>query len=235
WTGVRLRDVLVRAQVANGARHVEFQGCDDPPNAADPRFVRSIALERAIDSTTLLAFAMNGRPLPPAHGGPLRLVVPGWTGQNWLKWIREIVVQGQPCDGHFMREYSAPARDGSASNAPICENRVRAIIARPLEGAVLAAGLITISGAALTGAGSVTAVEVSVNDGAWTRAELSAPQSPGAWQTWRFTLRAQPPGDYTLAVRATDSARDVQPETSAWNKGGYLWNGIERVTFSVRP
>jgi DMSO/TMAO reductase YedYZ molybdopterin-dependent catalytic subunit len=234
WTGVRLRDVLQRVGVVAEASHVGLAGYDDPPRPGDPPFVRSIALERALDRTTLLAFEMNGEPLPPAHGGPLRLVIPGWSGQNWLKWLRAIVVRKDATDGHFMREYSIRAPGGAGANNPITENRVKSIIAQPPDGTVVSRGVINIRGVALTGSGSVTALEVSVNDGPWQPAELAAQESPGAWQTWNFTLRAERPGSYTIAARATDSAGDMQRETTEWNEGGYLWNGIERVTIEVR-
>ncbi len=233
WAGVRLRDVLERGGVKRGATHVEFACYDHPTAATAPPFVRSIPLARALDPTTLLGFEMNRAPLPPAHGGPVRLVVPGWTGNNWLKWIREITVIDHESHSHQMRTDYRLATSTEAST-PVEANVVKSIIVRPLPDAILAPGVVTIAGFAYTGVGRVEQIEVSVDGNQWHRGELEPQRAPGAWQPWHFEWRVEKTGSYTLAARATDSNANVQPEAAPRNVGGYLWNGIDRVRCQVR-
>jgi sulfite oxidase len=242
WTGVRLKDLLERAGVKAGAAHVHLLGADGPPNPKTPAFLRSIPLERALDPTTVVAIAMNGEPLPLLHGGPLRLVVPTWSGNHWIKWLRRITVAAEEAPGFYQQTgYRMPkvaAPPGAVLKpsdlVPLTTLNVKSLIARPArDGRPLKAGRQEVRGVAWTGAGRVTKVEVSVDDGAWRAATLGGPDHVGSWRTWALAWDA-PPGRHTLRARATDSDGQVQPESSPWNKSGYLWNGIDRVSCEVQ-
>jgi sulfite oxidase len=223
------------------ARHVHLRGYDLSPNATTPAFVRSIPIDRAMDPTTLLAFKMNDEPLPLQHGGPVRLVVPGWTGNHWMKWLSHLELAEREAEGFYMDEVYrvpahpvAPGEEEADPGIPVTTNPIKSIITRPLDGSRLETGAHLISGIALTGIGVVQRVEVSFDAGrSWNLAELQKQKSPGAWQPWRYRWRVDTPGNYSIAVRATDSEGRTQPGASAWNRRGYLWNGIDRVRCEV--
>ncbi len=235
WTGVRVRDLLNELKPTAAATHMQSIGYDLPPMPTTPAFRRSMPLERALDPTTLLAFEMNGEPLPTLHGGPCRLIVPGWAGDHWLKWLGRITLQDHEAAGFFMQTgYRLSGKDQTGPPPPVTANRVKSLIARPLEGAVLPAGKVTVSGVAFTGVGSIERVEISADGGDWLAADIEKQQSPGAWQLWRYSWDSPKAGAHTIAARATDSGGNTQPEQTPWNKGGYLWNGIDRVRCEVR-
>ncbi len=240
WSGVRLRDLLERAGLKAGAKHVQLLGSDRPPNPKTPPFFRSIPLEKALDPHTIIATRMNGEPLPRLHGGPARLVVPGWTGNHWMKWLRTLTVSTNEAPGFYQQTgYRIPKNPVPPGETvkpddlvPVTSMNVKSLIATPSRGALLAEGRQEVVGVAWTGEGRVTRVEVSVDDGDWASATLEGPDHPFAWRLWRFPWLATP-GPHTLRVRATDSSNQTQPETSPWNKSGYLWNGIDRVNCEV--
>ena len=237
WRGVRLRDVLKSIGIKSAARHLQMRGYDSAPMPTTPSFTRSIPLERALDPSTLLAFEMNGEPLPLLHGGPLRLVVPGWAGDHWYKWLRRIDLQENEADGFYKQTAYRMPRPTHSSNAaasapeiPVTVNPVKSLIAHPSEGSVIPPGDHLVSGVAFTGVGHVIKVEVSLDGGrSWKRAELEGKQSEGAWQLWRYRWKVSAKGTYAIAARATDSSGRVQLEVTRWNHGGYLWNGIDQV------
>lgn len=234
WRGVRLADVLGSMRPLPGAHHVQCIGYDLPPMPTVPAFKRSIPLNRAVADNTLLAFEMNGEPLPVLHGGPLRLVVPGWAGENWTKWLRRITLQEKEASGFFMEAgYRVPGENGSKVPAGVLP--VKSLIAKPANGRSLAVAPITVAGVAFTGSGSVAEVAVSTDNGAtWTRANLEPQKSAGAWQLWHYQWTPSKAGKYVIEARATDSNGSVQPQVTPWNKGGYLWNGIQQVTCEIR-
>lgn len=241
WAGVRLAEVLERAGVKPGMGHVHLRGADGPPMPKTPAFFRSIPLARATDPTTLLVTRMNGEPLPILHGGPIRLAVPGWAGNHWIKWLRRLEVSPEEAPGPFMRtSYKMPIRSLPPGVEPRPEDlvpvtvlNVKSLIAGPAEGAALRPGPNEIRGVAWTGGDAVvTKVEVSLG-GRWAAASFESPARPYAWRRWRLPFHAEP-GPLTVMARATDSTGAVQPETSPWNKSGYLWNGYDRVACEVR-
>ena len=176
WAGVRLAELLDRAGVQPGAAHLHFLGGDAPPNPKIAAFVRSIPIDRARDPGTILALRMNGEPLPAIHGGPVRLVVPGWAGNNWFKWVRRIVVSRDEAPGFYMqtayRMPRTPVPSGAAPGAvpadPVTWMNVKSLISAPGRGAVMAAGPVELRGIAWTGQGHVTRVEVRIDD-RWQR------------------------------------------------------------------
>jgi DMSO/TMAO reductase YedYZ molybdopterin-dependent catalytic subunit len=240
WSGVRLVDVLKRAGVKAEAAHVQLHGADTPPNPKTPAYFRSIPLTRALDPSTILATSMNGEPLPLLHGGPIRLVVPTWAGNHWIKWLRKITVSKDEAPGFYMQNGykmpkvpTPPGVDLKPDQLKsVTTLNVKSLIARPIEGATLKAGPIEIKGVAWTGEGFVEKVEVSTGDG-WSQANLQGDATPGTWREWTFTWNAQP-GRQTIQARATDSKGEVQPETFPWNRSGYLWNAIDKVHCEVR-
>ncbi len=244
WLGVRLVDLLRRAglKLEPGEGHVHLLGADAPPSIKAPMFFRSIPLERALDPTTLVALRMNGEPLPLLHGGPLRLVVPGWAGNHWMKWLRSITVAREEAPGTYQQAGykmpKVPTPPGvdlkPADLVPLTTMTVKSLIARPIAGARLAAGPIEVRGVAWTGSGHVTAVEVAAGrDGAWRPATFLSDARPGTWRLWRCTLQGVRPGRLELRARATDSMGQTQPEVTPWNRSGYLWNGIDTVACEV--
>jgi DMSO/TMAO reductase YedYZ molybdopterin-dependent catalytic subunit len=243
WSGVRLADLLERAGLQAGAAHVHFIGGDGPPSPRTPAFIRSIPLDRAREPGTIVATEMNGEPLPVVHGGPLRLVIPGWAGNNWLKWIRRIVVAREEAPGFYMQTaYRLPRTTAKGANAPnlgpldpLAWLNVKSLITWPRAGSVLPAQPVEIRGLAWTGRGQVDKVEVAAESGgAWQSAALIGEAEPGAWRLWRMTWQPKESRRYVLAARATDSLGDSQLETPAWNRSGYLWNGIDTVTCEIR-
>jgi DMSO/TMAO reductase YedYZ molybdopterin-dependent catalytic subunit len=243
WSGVRLAELLERAGIREGAAHLHFHGGDAPPSPKTPAFVRSIPIDQAREPSTILALRMNGEPLPTVHGGPIRLVVPGWAGNNWIKWVRRIVVTRDEAPGFYMqtayRMARTPAPPGAPSGSvpadPVTWMNVKSLITAPGRGDVFPAGALEVRGVAWTGRGHVTKVEVRIGtDERWLEATISGDPEPGAWRQWRLSWKPPQPGRYAISARATDSTGEVQPEAPPWNKSGYFWNGYDTVEVKVR-
>jgi DMSO/TMAO reductase YedYZ molybdopterin-dependent catalytic subunit len=241
WKGVRLRDLLLRAGVKPGTKEVVFNGADQPVGTM-PKFVRSLPLERALHPGTLLAYQLNGLPLPAEHGFPLRLVVPGWAGDAWMKWVTGIELIDREYDGFFMTTaYRHPGRlvpPGAAVDPkdmkPVTSLVVKSIITSPVEGASLPAGDFEIRGAAWSGGAEITRVEVSLDGGrTWRLARLGTERAPYAWRRFSAPIANPRPGYYHLCARAFDSAGASQPITPEWNPSGYLHNSIHQVGVAV--
>ncbi|MDQ3889514.1 MAG: molybdopterin-dependent oxidoreductase [Actinomycetota bacterium] len=236
WTGVRLGDVLLAAEVEAGARHVAFTGLDEA-EGQHGRFGGSIPLEKATSGDVVLAFAMNGEPLQPLHGFPLRVVVPGYIGARSVKWLSTITVQARPSSNYFhARAYRLlppePAGDGRAPGAslPLGELSVTSALCRVGDGR--AQGKIVAEGYAIAGGTrTVERVDVSLDDGkTWALARLGAPGRPNSWRLWRSELDVAARAT-SAVVRAWDSAANSQPEEAAsiWNPMGYVNNAWHRV------
>lgn len=244
WTGVSLADVLDAAGVGGDARHVAFEAPDVAPEAAPPqRFGASIPLSKATGDEVLLAWEMNGRPLPAVHGAPVRVVVPGYIGARSVKWVDRVSVQAQPSENFFQSvayrllppgidPYSAPPGQG-LQLGPISVNSA---VLTPAEGAVLPAGPTTITGYALAGDGrGVLRVDVSPDGGrTWHQAALEDQPTPWSWRRWNTTLDLAP-GAVEITTRAWDTAGAVQPESEAhlWNPKGYFNTAWCRVHVRV--
>jgi sulfite oxidase len=248
WRGPRLADVLARAGLDPKAAYVDFDGADTGV-ANTPNFVRSIPLRKCLHESTILALDMNGRPLPDLHGFPARLIVPGWDGASWVKWVTRITAAAGPSkEFYFATAYRYPRNPVVPGGAPRPEEMeviegmgVKSIFARPAAGtpdapARLRLARLALSGVAWAGEHRVTRVEVSTDGGArWSAAALGKEDYPFAWRLWDFSWTPPAPGYYTLCVRAADSAGRTQPIEAAWNPSGYLWNSIERIGVLVEP
>lgn len=216
WTGVPLSEILDRVGVEPTAGHLVFRSPDS--------FARGLSVETSV----LLAYAMNGKPLPASHGFPLRAIVPGWYAVAGVKWLTEIEVTDGPFDGHYQVEQYVYDRD-----TPVSLMRVRSLITHPEDGATVNVGELAIAGLAWSGSGPVECVEVSVNGGAWVQASLGASERY-AWRRWELVTRVDRPGEVVVRSRASDAAGNVQPDRAEWNRLGYGNNSIQVVTVSAR-
>jgi sulfite oxidase len=243
WSGVALADVLQAAGPLAMAAHVELLGMDDV-EVEDGRtaFGGSIELAKAMRPEVLLAWEMNGEPLPPEHGFPLRAVVGGYVAARSVKWLGEVRVQAEPSRNHFqVRDYrflpAAPGAGGEVEDGfMLSELNVNAVITAPGEGERVPAGATRIQGYAVAGGDRwITHVEVSPDGGRnWHAAALSPGASPWVWRFWDAVVEL-PAGPRELAVRAWDSAANTQPPEPAnlWNVKGYMCNAWHRVRLHV--
>jgi DMSO/TMAO reductase YedYZ molybdopterin-dependent catalytic subunit len=229
WTGVPLATLLDRAGVQAGAQHFWMEAADGAPIAAAPKFLRSIPREIAL-AEAFVAYEMNGRPVPFLHGGPLRLITPRWFGMASTKWLTHVHARATESDNHFMARGYRYA-DGS----PVDLMRVKSLITTPRDGDQIASGTTRVTGVAWTGSGTVSQVDVSIDEGkTWQAARLTSEAKPGVWRQWEASVSVRSPGDQRLRVRATDSAGNTQPEKATSNPGGYGNNSIHEVTIDAR-
>jgi sulfite dehydrogenase (cytochrome) subunit A len=245
WTGVRLRDVLRKAGVGSDALEVVFDGADSPVIPATPDFQKSLPVECALDENTLIAFEMNGRPLPHWNGAPARLVVPGWTATYWVKHLTQIRIEPAPFDGYWMKSaYRVPtgafpgARFGSQENpqtTPITQILVNSLITSHSGGERLTRGRAAeLSGKAWDGGSGIDSVEVSVDGGGtWHDAALDKELGRFAWRGFRWRIDTSTPGivDVAVRARARDGAR--QPDKLIPNPAGYHHNLIQTSRLEI--
>lgn len=241
WTGTPLAPVLREAGADPAAVEVVFTGADHGiERGVEQDYQRSLPLAEAVREEVLLAYEMNGAPLPPQHGAPLRLVVPGWYGMAQVKWLREIAVVDRPFDGFQNAAAYRLRQRADEPGEPVTRIEPRALLRPPgfpdfmsrVRG--LTAGDCRLDGRAWSGYGLVTRVEVTTDGGAsWAEATLDPGDGPPwAWRRWWYEWRARP-GRHVLAARATDATRRTQPATQAWNRGGFANNLIQQVEVIV--
>ena len=237
WTGVALADVLSLSGPLREARHVGFVGADVAPEAAPAqRFGGSIPLDKASRPEVLLAWAMNGEALPPVHGAPVRVVVPGYIGARSVKWLEQIEVRSTPWPGFFQDVVYRLLPDGGTPGAgegmPLGLVALNSEVVSPADGETVPAGPLEVRGYAFAGGERyVSRVDVSLDGGrTWSMAELLDDLGPWAWRHWRTVLDLAP-GDHEILVRAWDSSAATQPENEAalWNPKGYVNNACPRV------
>ena len=241
WTGPRLADVLKLAGGDMNAGYVTANGADNGV-AKTPDFIRSLAMRKALDPATLLALQMNGEPLPALHGFPLRLIVPGWDGTSWVKWVNYLSVDDQPNTGFYMnpayRFPKHPVPPGTAANPADLEvieaMPVKSYITGHSDGQKIPLSPATLRGIAWAGEERVTKVEVSTDAGlTWMPAQLEGKDLPFTWKLWSAEWRPPQPGYYSVLARATDSKGRTQPLVATWNPSGYLFNAIDRIGLTV--
>jgi sulfite oxidase len=245
WSGVSLAQVLRAAGPRPEATHVTFSAPDisqipDPPQP----YGGSITLAKALAGEVLLAWAMNGQPLPPVHGGPVRVVVPGYIGARSVKWVELITLQDHPSDNYFqatayrLRPAAAPpAPAGPGGGLSLGAVALNSAILRPGDGTVLAAGPAEIAGYAVAGDNrGIARVDVSADGGqTWHQADLGPDAGPWAWRQWQATLDLTA-GDTEIIARAWDTSAAAQPESAAhlWNPKGYVNNSWARLHVTAR-
>jgi DMSO/TMAO reductase YedYZ molybdopterin-dependent catalytic subunit len=239
WTGVPLAEILDRAGLTPQAVEIVFRGADrgDAGEPADPiRFERSLPVTDAGQSSSLLAYAMNGEPLPLEHGYPLRLIVPGWYAVASVKWLTEIEATASPFTGFFQaqRYVYESERNGTVAREPVRLQHVRSVITQPSAGQQITAGDLVIRGVAWSGAAPIDKVEVSIGSGPWQHARLIGQRHRHSWQWWELLTRTDNPGQTTLQARATDLAGRTQPERPRWNRLGYGGNAVQNIPLLIR-
>ena len=242
WTGTPLAPILEEAGVDAEGVEVVFTGLDRGIQGdVEHLYERSLPLAEALREEVLLAYAVNGQPLPPQHGFPLRLVVPGWYGMTHVKWLQSITVVDEPFRG-WQQEVAYHLRDSEDDpGRPVTRILPRSLMIPPgipdflTRTRYLDPGPCLLAGRAWSGWAPVERVEVSPDGGeTWADAELEPqrPTSPFAWQGWRFEWDARP-GEHVLCCRATDTAGQTQPAEPVWNHDGFCNNVIQRVRVTV--
>jgi DMSO/TMAO reductase YedYZ molybdopterin-dependent catalytic subunit len=250
WTGVPLRDLLDAAGVKTSSLQVQFQGLDTgqgPAGFGSNLFLKSLDLANPVLDECLVAYLMNGEPLPMLNGFPVRLVVPGFFATYWTKSLTWIRVLTAPDENFWMKTgYRVPntprgnttpddVKAGKVKTIPIERLPVRSFLVSPDGSSKIPAGMsVTLRGIAFSGFARVNRVEVSDDGGkSWMAAKLGEDHGTYSFRTWEAAWTAKSPGRYSLAVRATDEKGNTQPDEPVWNPGGYLWNRIERQEIVV--
>jgi hypothetical protein len=239
WKGVRLRDVLDAAGVLPGTVQVGLRGLDVAPLPQMPRFEKSLPIDHARDGEVLIAYEMNGGPLPMLNGFPIRVVVPGWYATYWVKSLASVTVLDQPLKTFWMdTAYRIPDNPGaeetpqelSKTTVPISRMSVRSIFVRPKPGEQVRAGQpYGLEGVANDGGSGIRRVEVSTNDGkTWSDATLGVDLGQYSWRRWEARWTPPVKGNYRLQVRAT-SNNGQQQAAAQWNRSGYQRNVIEHI------
>ena len=241
WTGTSLAGLLGEAGLRDGAVDVVFTGLDrGVQGGVDQLYERSLSIADASREEVLIAYAINGQPLPPQHGFPLRLVVPGWYGMTHVKWLRSITVLDHAFEGYQQASaYHFRTVEGDRG-APVTRMLPRALMAPPgvpdfmSRTRFVQPSRLAIQGRAWSGMGAIASVEFSCDGGAtWARTDLDDEISPYAWRGWRYTWDATRAGDYELCARASDTAGNVQPLEQRWNFEGVQNNAVQRVRVVV--
>jgi DMSO/TMAO reductase YedYZ molybdopterin-dependent catalytic subunit len=242
WTGARLADVLKRAGVRDGVRFVHMAGADRPLGTMPP-FVRQVPIDKAMQADTVIAYEMNGQPIPPVHGAPLRAIIPGWEGAYSMKWLNRLVASSTESDSFWVvTGYRYPVKrvaPGAAVDAkdmaPLTGLVVKSLITTPLEGASLTRGPITVAGFAWAGDADIARVDVSIDHGErWQPARLVGERLRYTWRRFEHQFTPDRAASYLILSRATDMNGDVQPAVSHWNPSGYLWNQYDSVRVEVK-
>lgn len=243
WRGVRLKDVLELAGLKAGAKQVAFNGLDKPLIEKTPDFIKALDLDHALDGEVMLAFEMNGEPLPMLNGFPLRLVVPGCYGTYWVKHLSEITVLPEVLDNFWMTTaYRISCTPGAAiapgtapgKTEPIQRFNVRSFITSVADGAQLKAGVTPLRGIAFDGGSGIREVLVSADAGrTWQPAELGANLGRYSFREWKLPLTLKAAGPVELKCRAINRVGESQPLDPLWNPSGYMRNVVETVKAQV--
>ncbi|MBI1897145.1 MAG: molybdopterin-dependent oxidoreductase [Acidobacteria bacterium] len=241
WAGVRLSDVLRKAGIRGAPLEVLCDGADVPVGTM-PEFQRSIPFRKAMHPDTLLAYEMNGQTLPVSHGFPLRVIVPGWAGDSWTKWLARTEVRKEPFQGFFMqtayRHPGKPVPPGMAVDPklmkPVQNLGVKSVLAAPLDDAVLPKAPLRIAGAAWSGETPLASVQVSVDRGrTWHPGILGREQARYGWRLFHYNWTPRDTGHYVIMARAFDTLGRTQPFVQEWNPSGYLNNTVHQVAVEI--
>jgi len=240
WTGTPLADIIQDLGVSPDATYVTVEGFDEPVMPSDAKFVRSIPLKLILDTGSFLAWDMNRQPMPIAHGGPIRLIMPGIYGQNWIKWVTKMTFSKSPDDRMYAKKAyrmpDKPVKPGEAwdpvkNGKPVEFIKTQTIFTSPWPGARVAPGVVTVRGKAFTGQGKIERVDISSDGGkSWQSAKVSKLKDR-AWQEFELEMTVVEGKTYELWAKATDSNGNSQPIEQEWNPKGYLYNAVDRLQF----
>jgi DMSO/TMAO reductase YedYZ molybdopterin-dependent catalytic subunit len=241
WRGVPVSALLQEAAVADSALEAVFTGLDRGVEGGEEQvYERSLPVGDLLAGDALLAYEVNGVPLPPQHGFPLRLIVPGWYGMTSVKWLSAITLVDEPFDGYQQRHSYRVRQEEDEPGVPITTIAPRSLMVPPgvpeylSRARLVAAGRCEIRGRAWSGRAEIAGVDVSADgEATFSPAELDAATlGRFAWRSWTFAWDAEP-GEYELCCRARDAAGNEQPLTPPWNVGGYVNNAVQRVSVTV--
>ncbi|TAN68944.1 MAG: oxidase [Methylobacter sp.] len=245
WRGVRLKDVLAGAGIDKSALEVSLAGADSGVLPTTPNFVKSLPLAKALDENTLIAFEMNGEPLPHWNGFPARLIIPGWTATYWIKHLTALNVLSKPFDGYWMKTAYRIPKDRFPSGQfssqetetamPITEILVNSLITNLADGqAMTNAKSIEIKGVAWDCGDGIARVEVSTDGGVnWHQAALKQDYGRFSWRQWRWVFEPKHPGQYRIMARATSHSGVSQPLEPIPNPSGYHHNAVQKITIHL--
>ena len=246
WKGVRLRDVLAKAGVKKEAIEIAFNGADTAPLEVTPDFIKSLPVDVALDENTLIAYEMNGKPLPHWNGYPVRLIVPGWTGTYWVKHLTDIDVRAKPQGGFWMNPaYRIPAgkfatvapfpTQATSANQPITDMVVNSLVTSIRDGQRFHAGqVIDVAGISWDGGKGIRRVDVTVDSGrTWQAAQLGKDFGRFSFRTFSHKFKATHKGPAVVMVKATNNRGDTQVENLIFNPAGYHHNVIPRIMIEV--
>jgi DMSO/TMAO reductase YedYZ molybdopterin-dependent catalytic subunit len=238
WSGLPLASLLKQADIQAKAMTIIFHGADAgdaegmPPNT---HYARAIPLDKAMDDSTLLAYEMNGAPLPPEHGFPLRALVSGWYGMDSVKWLTRIEVSQEPFQGYFQQQYYVAVK-ANGDRQIITRMRVNSKFLRPIDAEEIRTKTYQIEGVAWAGEAKIAKVELRFDEsGFWQPAELAQSPTPMVWTSWSFPWKTPQPRQYKIEVRASDDQGNTQPPSrDPDRKDDYELNTPHRITVTVR-
>jgi len=239
WTGIPLAELLKQAGAKTAATTVILHGSDSGSGEGVPantHFARAIPFERAMNASTLLAYEMNGSPLPADHGFPLRALVAGWYGMDSVKWLTRIEITSQPFDGYFQQQHYV-ALTANGERRPITRMLVNSKFLRPSEGEEIGSKIYRVNGVAWAGERKIAKVEVRFSPGgSWQPASVDAQPVALSWTSWRYQWQIPSAGKYTLEVRASDEEGKTQPDArDPGRQDAYELNTPHGITVTVRP
>ena len=245
WRGVRLKDVLAKVGIDKSALEVSLDGADSGMLKTTPDFIKSLPLAKALDENTLIAFEMNGEPLPHWNGFPARLIIPGWAATYWMKHLTEVNVLSKPFDGFWMKTaYRIPndrfpngqfRSQETKTNMPITEIVVNSLITNLVDGqTVSAAKLIEIRGVAWDGGNGIQRMEISTDGGKnWHEAALNEDYGRFSWRQWHYGFKPKHRGECRIMARATSRSGISQPLEPIPNPSGYHHNAVQKITIQL--
>ena len=240
---MRVRDILAKAGVKAYARDVVFTGADRPIIDKTPLVEKSfrLAVDQTLDEDLLVAYAMNGQPLPSWNGYPVRLAAPGWYGTYWVKWLESITLIPKEFDGFWMSQaYRVPTHPVEPyqrlrETIPVTRYNVKSVITSPRDNdRVKPMQTINITGVAFDAGNGIRSVDVSIDGGkSWQKARLRPADGHYAWNLWSITITPKTRGKLTIMSQATSITGEIQPEQAIWNPGGYKYNATDSIDLLV--
>ncbi len=239
WRGVPLVNILDLTGFSSHAEEIVIKGYDHGGRKDSDKtypYARSLPLEKALHLDTIIAYEYNGQPLSYKHGYPLRLIVPGWYAMASVKWVRQISVIGTAFNGPFQaNDYMYyPNKETDEGAFPVTVQNVNSTIQSPQDMEEVSGRRHRIRGIAWTGQGSITRVEISLDDGvSWNEAAFHASSSPYEWVSWQYEWKPDRAGEYSILSKATDSTGRTQERKAFWNRKGYGYNAMDHVKVRV--